>query len=230
MENGQDSKKKESLRQIYACYDETIKCVDTACKEKCAACCTCNVTMTRLEAHYLIDSMDSSEQKRIAEKVVSGFPVKRFIPRMSTNMFARFCMEGRTLPDEENDPLWGSCPLLVNGSCSIYDVRPFGCRALISTVSCEKQGYADVSELVLTIQNLFLQAIEHLDSNGTFGNLSDMLAVVLSDRCLTGAGAFPADSGKNQLLSNEKISVLMVPPEHRSKVAKVMQTLSVLTS
>ncbi|MCF6249529.1 MAG: hypothetical protein L3J69_19565 [Desulfobacula sp.] len=55
---------------------------------------------------------------------------------MTTNMFARLCMEGQPLPEEENDPSRGVCPFWVDDKCSIYDVRPLGCRAFLSTVSC----------------------------------------------------------------------------------------------
>ncbi len=228
MKNEVDGKKKEQLKQIYALFDETMRHFDVVCKEKCAACCTCNVTLTLLEARYLIDSLRRHGKDLIVKKLASNFSKKRFIPKMTTNMFARFCMEGRALPDEENDPSWGVCPLLVEDSCSIYDVRPFGCRALLSTVSCEKLGYARVSPLVLTIQNLFMQAIEHLDSNGSSGNLSDMLAFVLSDMGIKEALDLNLKLGESQLQQNEKISVLMVPPEHKGKVKEVVVKLSAL--
>ena len=145
-------------------------------------------------------------------------------------MFARFCMEGCSIPDEKNDPTWGVCPLLVDDRCSIYDVRPFGCRALLSTVSCEKQGYARVPSLVLTLQNLFIQAIEQLDSKGFFGNLSDVIPFILDDSAANEKLGSRIDLQGNKLINNEKISVLMVPPEHKGKVKKVIEKLSTLIS
>ncbi len=182
MENQRIKSNIERLKKIYSFYDETIELFDVVCQKRCSSCCTCNVTMTKLEAELLIGSLTQKEKKELQTMVKQNSSQKRYTPKMTTNGFARMCMEGKDTPEEENDPAWGQCPLLVDDMCSSYDFRPFGCRALISQVKCREKGYAQIPPIALTINNLFLQYIEHVDENGFFGNLSDMLPLTLSDR------------------------------------------------
>ncbi len=119
----------KALEKIYTLYDETIEFFKTACRKKCSACCTCNVTLTRLECLYLTDSLDESEKIKTAETIRFRFPEKRYIPKTSLNRFAVLCAEGHDIPEEENNPEWGKCPLLKNDTCMVYDKRPFNCRA-----------------------------------------------------------------------------------------------------
>jgi Fe-S-cluster containining protein len=205
------------LERVYSLYRHALDPFESECRQKCSVCCTCNVTLTSLEAGFIIAALTPQQKKDIQTRIEYHFPPKRYQPDMTTNRFARFCCEGKDIPEEENDPSWGNCPLLVDNLCSIYDVRPFGCRALMSTVPCGENGYARVPPIVLTINNLFLQYIEHLDQEGFSGNLSDMLPFFLSDVVrMPGGRGFAA---------NEKIAILMVPPEHRERIRPVMEAL-----
>ncbi|MEE4362880.1 MAG: YkgJ family cysteine cluster protein [Desulfotignum sp.] len=209
----------DRLRKIYLLYDKVMASVTKACRPKCAQCCTCNVTLTSLEARFMTFFLPSAQNKALYTRITEKFPAKRYIPRMTTNRFARLCMEGTDLPDEENDPSWGKCPLLANDLCTVYDVRPFGCRALMSDTGCKNTGFAQVPPWVLTMNNVFLQAIEHLDSHGFSGNLSDMLTWFPADE---------PDPPADRFVPNEAISVLMVPPGHRQDLAPVIEQLSTL--
>jgi len=214
------------LKKIYSLYQEAMGEMDQVCKEKCGYCCTCNVTLTSLEAGFLINSLSMEKRKDIQNRVRQKFPAKRYIPKMTTNMFARMCMENQDIPEEENDPAWGTCPLLENDLCTIYESRPFGCRALMSEIQCSKGGYAKIPPLVLTLNTLFLQVIEHLDQKGFSGNLSDLLAVVLSDISQTDMPDQINDISSERLfVHNEKISVLMVPPEHQKELEPLIGKL-----
>nr|NJM04649.1 hypothetical protein [Desulfobacula sp.] len=166
------------LKRTYDLYHETLAGLDAepVCREKCACCCTCNVTLTSLEAGFLMDSLGDEKKKDLLSRIEQKFPVARYIPRMTTNGFARLCMEDREVPEEENDPAFGVCPLLEDDLCTVYEARPFGCRALLSEAHCGREGFARVPPLVLTLNTLFLQVIEHLDQDGFSGNLSDMAA------------------------------------------------------
>ncbi len=209
----------DRLREIYFLYDRFMAYETSVCKKRCADCCTCNVTITSLEADLLLSSLSPVEKKALDIRIIRYFPQKRFVPKMTVNTFARWCMEGRNIPEEENDPAWGHCPLLADDLCTVYDARPFGCRALMSRHLCRDKGHARIPPRVMTANNLFLQAIEHLDSQGFSGNLSDMLTW------------FPADEPvppEDRFVPNEAIPVLMVPPEHRSDMAPVIQQLSTL--
>ncbi len=226
------------LKKIYKLYDETIAGFNMACRKKCSSCCTCNVTMTSLEAEFMTASLTNQEKNNLKILIDRCVPGKRYIPKMSSNSFARMCMQGKDIPAEENDPNWGRCPMLVDDLCTLYDVRPFGCRALMSEKQCQKNGYAQIPPIILTINNLFLQFIEHADQNGFFGNMSDVFPLFLADDLKDNASdcinkkdnasdCINKIDGKN-LLSNEKIAVLMIPQEHRKKIRPILDKLSSL--
>ena len=219
------------LKKIYSLYHETMDWVDPVCKKKCASCCTCNVTLTSLEAGFVMNSLGIDEKKDLQIRIRQRFPVKRYIPEMTTNGFARMCMENIDIPEEENDPSWGACPLLEDDLCTVYEARPFGCRSLLSEVHCGQDGYARIPPLGLTLNTLFLQAIEHLDEKGFSGNLSDMLLFFLSEKGVDDMTDRSNDiTGKRVFMRNEKIPVLMVPPEHQKTFKTLIRELLGLLS
>lgn len=217
----------DRLTDIYELYDRIIGSTALACGPGCAGCCTCNVTLTSLEARMMTDRLPSPRREIVHAAIPYRFPAKRYIPKMSTNRFARLCMEDADLPEEENDPAWGQCPLLENDLCTAYDVRPFGCRAMVSETHCRDTGSAQMPSWVLTVNNVFLQAIEHLDQDGYSGNLSDMIPLILSDNELTHHDMQDHDlKNKELFVKNEPIKYLMIPPEHRERMAPIVRNLS----
>lgn len=224
----------EVLKQIYALYDEIIKNKNTVCKKGCAACCTCNVTLTSLEAAYLSQALDTEAKIALKDAVDRYFPQKRYIPKITTNQFARLCMEGHGIPEEENNPAWGTCPALNTSLCSIYHARPFGCRALMSTILCADHGYAQVLPEIITINTLFMQGIEHLDQKGISGNFSDIMQIFLGKNSPSKSKENIIDKIQKEIktkessrfTANEKITVLMIEPEYRDKLSVIIQTLS----
>lgn len=214
------------LIQIYSLYHEATDTADTVCKEKCASCCTCNVTLTSLETEFIVNSLDSHKKNELQNRIQQRFPEKHYIPKMTTNMFARMCMENNEIPDEENDPAFGICPLLENDLCAIYETRPFGCRALMSEIPCREGGYARLPPLVLTLNTIFLQVIEHLDQKGVFGNLSDMVLFFLSKKTQADrADQLGFIRDERLFVQNEKIPVLMVPPKHQKELKPLIGKL-----
>ena len=215
------SPKMGRLKKIYALYEKNLADTHVVCQEKCADCCTCNVVVTRLEADLLVQSLDSIQLAGVKQRLEEKFPQKRYIPKMTTNQFAGYCLSGQEMPEEENNPDWGKCPFLEEDRCTIYPVRPFGCRSMMSQVHCRKTGYAQVPPLALTVTHVFLQYIEQLDHQGFSGNLSDMLALYLEN---------PEKFEKNRdCIQNMKMKVLMIPPEHRPGVAPLLKQMAVLT-
>ena len=213
-----------NLRKIYQLYETALAdtLADTrVCRKGCADCCTCNVIVTSLEIRFLLQSLDPGGLAELKQRRDKNFPQKRYIPKMTTNQFAGLCVSGQNIPEEDNNPDWGKCPLLEADCCTIYEARPFGCRSMMSQVYCRETGYAQVPPLALTITNIFLQYIEHVDHRGFSGNLSDMLALSLEN--LT-------RFEKNQdCIKNMKMPVLLVPPEHRFAVAPLLTQLAALT-
>ena len=210
------------LEQIYDLFDQTMEPFDLCCKMGCADCCTCNVTLTGLEGEKLIQANGGDFNETFIEKIRGHVSKKRYQPKLTINRFARYCIEGRSIPEEENNPTWGRCALLESDQCGIYSHRPFGCRVMVSQKPCKKHGAAMVPPMVQTFQNIFLQAIEQLDQGGIYGNLIDVV-LYLADKEQN-----RVDKKPENFLVNEPIKVLMVPPEHRKRVSKVMEKLSAI--
>ncbi|THB80678.1 MAG: hypothetical protein D3926_05970 [Desulfobacteraceae bacterium] len=206
------------IKQVYDLYDEVMSGLDFACKKGCAHCCTCNVVLTGLEAHFLLKHLGPAERKPVLQRIEDQFPPQRYIPKLTTNDFAKACMAGGAIEEEENDPTWGRCPLLENNACTVYEYRPFGCRSLMSRQNCAKAGYADISPLTLTMNNLFMQFIEHMDQEGISGNLSDLLPALSAQGIETALK-------EGRLISNHPIPALMVPPEHQAPVQEIIARL-----
>ncbi|WP_033398889.1 YkgJ family cysteine cluster protein [Desulfospira joergensenii] len=228
-----EGKELERLEALYRLYsrimEETAWAKKAACSKGCSHCCTCNVTLTGLETAFLNDRLGREGQERAAKNLSEKFPRKRYIPLLTTNGFARACMSGREVPEEENDPGWGRCPLLDKDLCTVYEYRPFGCRAMISDILCGKEGFAQMPPLVLTLNNIFLQYIEHLDSRGVTGNLSDMMGLVLlSGNPEQGSGS-GHEKSEGKVIRNSRIPALMVPPEHREIMGAVIEKITALT-
>jgi Fe-S-cluster containining protein len=211
------------LNDIYIIYDEFIKKFKKACKIGCCNCCTCNVTITSLEALGVIDYLRENKRSVLPDFLKNK---KYFKPNLTTNQVAELCIKGEDIPQEDNNPNWGVCPFLSDKICSIYQVRPFMCRAQISEHNCKKNGYSLIDPLILTANNLFLQYIEHIDFKGYFGNLADMLIILskkdnlekyLNESPVIASGA---------IIRNNKSKVLMIPPEHRIKVTPVLNKLN----
>lgn len=211
------------LNRIFDVYDKFSSRFQTACEAGCAECCTRNVTLTGLEGYNIINSLSADEKKEKLGQLEAARAKKRFIPRITVNRMAKLCMEGKEIPEESSDPGWGACPLLVGQRCSIYSVRPFACRCMMSKNKCAEYGFADMDDFAVTLNNVFIQYIEHIDNGGIFGNLTDVLLKVGGE---TGSGQPDVDDAGNPLfVENCAVEMLMVPPEHQERIREVIQEL-----
>jgi Fe-S-cluster containining protein len=214
------------LDQIYSLFDDLARIENVACKRQCATCCTCNMTLTTLEGYKIISLLDARAKSILVQHVLDAAEQSRFKPQITTNQMARYCMTGQEIPEEIFDPAWGSCPLLSEKECSIYKLRPFGCRCMMSRTNCADNGYADIDEFTLTVANLFNQVIEHLDQNGLTGNLIDVLTLLNDDKNLTAYQSEPMGINAEGLIPNSPIPVLMIPPEHRKRIEPLLESLN----
>jgi len=213
------------LNKIYGLYNDVAKNPDVACKKYCSACCTPNVTMTTLEGYLIAEHMISNGQSDVFENIQAKISKHRFKPQITTNRLADLCMKGNDPPEEEKTHSKESCPVLKDNLCPIYKVRPFGCRCFISTHDCSKAGYAEVDPFDMTVSTLFMQFVEHVDFMGFSGNFADIMLLMASkenrDHYKMNILAHPGAG----FVSNFKIKVLMVPPEHRMKVKPLLDAL-----
>ena len=219
------AKRLEALDRIYKIYDGIHSTLDLACREKCAHCCTTNVTMTTLEAYKIVTDLVASDRQDEIDGLAKLGDIRRFKPLLTTNRMAELCAADAKVPEEDAAGEWQECALLNDSLCGIYDLRPFGCRCFVSRQNCGDTGYADIDDFTASVNTVFLQVIEHLDAEGCSGNLADVLQFMASDdnRQAYEDGRVNCDS--NGLIVNWELKVLMIPPEHRERIEPILQEL-----
>jgi len=219
------AKKIAALDRIYAAYDRFCASIDMACKKFCAQCCTSNVTLTTLEGYKIVDHLIAAGKLDIIDELRHAVATTRYRPQISTNRLAELYAAEAKVPEEEMAAEWEDCSLLAKNVCSIYDLRPFGCRCFVSRKNCAETGFADIDEFTASVNTVFLQTIEHLDADGCSGNLIDVLQAMESEE---NRQAYAKDRLKcetNGLIVNWSLKVLMIPPEHRTKMEPILEEL-----
>jgi hypothetical protein len=220
--------KKESLRRLqnlYALYDHHFSGLESACRKGCALCCTANVTMTTLEGLAIMHHWLAHGQAPPLSLLRKAARHARFQPALTINHLAALCADDRDIPDESADPHAGPCPLLSDDVCTVYAVRPFGCRAMVSLTNCAHTGVADMPDFVLAANTLFAQFVEALDRRGRSGNLTDILlwlSVPAHLDAYENRRQVPPSGG---LAANRPIPVLMIPPEYRQRIQPLLRAL-----
>ena len=201
------------LNKLFNAYETFAGEYANACSEGCAVCCTRNVTLTGLEGRNILSGITGEKKSEVLDRIQSDIEKKRLIPQTTINQMAKLCMEGKEVSDEISDPDWGSCPLLEDNRCMIYEVRPFACRCMVSRLKCETSGLADMDDFIITLNNVFMQYIEHIDIDGSYGNLTDIL---LSEG---------REGNSENLITNTGVELLMAPPEHQARIKEVITAL-----
>jgi len=198
-----DGQAEKMLVGIYGATTSWLQGDGLACAKGCATCCTQSVTMTSLEGALMVEHLAAQGRLEWLQGLLEQgeFSVPR--PMVTTNGFAKACMDQRSVPDE---PEWSfaPCVFLKDGICTIYEARPFGCRAFISRIDCGKSGYAEVAPHLVTLNTVVQQVIEHLAQGGVWGNMLDVLAWLL------GGG-----QGQGVLSSLDVPGFLVMPEEKR---------------
>lgn len=116
-----------------------LKKIDVACHKGCGFCCTSRVIVSAPEifrvAHWLG-----------ANATVPGAPVQ-----MSAVLAEAARRAG--LPLDQRINLREPCPVLVDGACGVYEVRPISCRAVhsLSSQACRVAMVDDAAEMPLVI-------------------------------------------------------------------------------
>jgi Fe-S-cluster containining protein len=213
-----------ALDKLYTLYDQFTASLDLACKKYCSHCCTTSVTLTTIEGYKIIGALALNEKVEWDEKIQRAAAQKHFKPKITTNRLANLCADGIEPPQEEFSKS-KSCPFLTAKQCPIYGVRPFGCRCLVSRHDCGKEGYADMDDFVLSVNTLFLQTIEHLDAAGCSGNLLDVLEVMASGKNRQAYEDHRLECAPAGLIANAPLKVLMIPPQHRTKMEPILNSL-----
>jgi hypothetical protein len=221
--------KLDLLNRIYDIYDAFTSNLEVACRKYCAHCCTSNVSLTTLEGYRLVHSLEPDQRDQLLRGLMPASEKRIFRPLLTTNRIAELCRQGQEIPDEAFGDTAEICPLLEEKACPVYPLRPFGCRCLVSRVPCRKSGSAEMPDFVLTVNTVFLQTIEHLDATGCTGNLADVLLCLLPDENQQAYREGRLSCSATGLVGNHRLTVLMVPPEHRDRLQPILSALGSLS-
>ena len=218
--------RQETLEKIYEAHAEWLGQYTIACKEGCNACCIRSVNVSRLEGEFIIAFLTKANRWSAA-----GFSLENTCsssgPKHTTNQFAALCLTGN-MEEIEEAAKWDFTPcyfLEVNGSCSIYPVRPLMCRGFVSDCICQNTGYAQMRPEIISVNTFIMQLIEHLDQGSIWGNMNAILQELSEPGSLVAA-----DYGKKQeqaikLLKAKQIPGFLVPPEDQAAVGKYCNIL-----
>ncbi|MBI5845382.1 MAG: YkgJ family cysteine cluster protein [Deltaproteobacteria bacterium] len=200
----------DKLRTIYALFDSETGSLPLVCQKGCALCCTDHLSLTTLEARYLAEYLAGNEEAR--QRIRSARISWR--PAYTVNGLVLDTLCRRPSPPEDEDSPVGACPLLSDDLCLAYPARPLACRVMFSRTSCsDSREGAEISPLDMSLNQVFMQAVEHLDSSGRSGNLVGMMALV------------EGKSGGEELLHNRPMPGFLIPPEHQDELRNVVRAL-----
>ncbi len=212
-----------ALEAIYDFYDQFTRGFSMACQKGCNVCCTTNVTVTSLEARYLFQSgkLDGSRMKDLeAER-----QKEHFIPSTTINTTAAMCLAQKPIPEETSPLTFNRCPLLdKEGLCSVYEHRPFACRAMSSETVCTEGGQADMPSFLVTVNLALYQVLEHLDAEGWYGNLLDLIPIAALQEKDQAARLVAAEKGR--IKTNRQLPGFIVPPDDTIRFRSFLRRLS----
>ena len=216
------------LQSVWLLYERWTAAYDWACRRGCAWCCTCNVTLTTLEAFWIFNRLPSPQLSRLTAKLRHGKTPQRFRPRLTTNGLAELCAAGGEPPADAEAITISPCPLLEDDLCPIYPYRPFACRCLNSTRDCGASGQAAMDPFLVTLNHVTQQIIEDIDHGGCFGNLADVLECLASGTNREAYRKGLLAPAAATLVPNRPLKILLVPLEHRRNIRIYLQELDAL--
>ena len=135
----------KKLKTIYTLHAKLMEALDLVCRPGCDLCCTRNVSVTSLEAGLISEHLRKADRLDLEESLAATKNLPRFKPLVTTNGLAHLCRLGKEPPEETVNPDWRPCPFLADHRCSIYAVRPFACRCMVSKSVCRPDGTAEQS-------------------------------------------------------------------------------------
>ncbi len=225
----EENVKWKKLEDLYRLHDDFLSSADSSCRRGCATCCTRNVTLTSLEGSYLLGNLNDTLKTETLKRIREHLDKPRLVPLLTVNAMAQLCIHGEDLPEESCDPAWTPCPLLDEGSCTVYTFRPLACRAMVSKSVCGSSGEADMDDVLFTLNNVFMQVLEHMDQGGAYANMMDMLLHLSEGERLEHYKIQGVHKDlPPEFLLNRTLMFLMIPPDHRAMMKPVIEALQAL--
>ena len=77
-----------------------------------------------------------------------------------------------------------------------------------------------MDDVIVTINQVFLQYVEHMDTGGVFGNMTDIIEFLKKSP----EGSLQAAQACG-LLPNRDAPFLMIPPDHRQAVMPILKDI-----
>jgi len=230
------------LTAIYEVYEDVAKGFPSACRRDCRACCTQNVLATTLEVEVMLEDMEKNARGDLLEKIRTVRPGTRLQPMLTINALAGYCLRREEPPFEDEEFGRAACALREPAGCAIYRVRPFSCRCLWSEQLCEpvtvhweklkpgepmseSEGEATMSPVLVTLNGVFQQILEHVDAGGLYGNMIDLVCVLAEPEA---RAAYRAGKGLKPTAlvhATRPNPGFLVPPQHRQKVMSALNLL-----
>lgn len=221
--------KRNALIHLYHVLEEIHEDRSSFCHQGCSDCCTQHITMTSLEGYHLFDYLIQSTRHNATPHLFLS-EQRHHPPPATINTWAKRCAENNEMVEDgqtaDTTPAVGVCPLLAEHRCTVYPARPLACRIMISQKDCRLSGLADMKSVDVTINNVMMQFVEHIDQNGLTGHMFDIMTYLFrADHRHTYESTGILDVAPG-LLQNQPLTVLMVPPEHRPTIGPVLHKLN----
>ena len=208
-------RREKLLHKLYEVYSQWVSRYPLTCQKGCSACCTRSVSMTSLEGDEIVGFFRKKDDERKLAGLLAEIPSAATRTPLTTNQFARLCLEQRQI-DDDGQGTWDfdPCIFLADDVCTIYEVRPFGCRSFGSQRKCVAGSPAEVAPLHMTVNTVFTQIIEHLNSDGgQWGNMADILKVQTGQ------------PGGKQLAQAHALPGLLIEPSEEETVNRLLAKL-----
>ncbi len=209
----------KELEQLYGFYHTFLKGYPFACTPGCSTCCTKNVLATSLEMEFILSDPGAKTALVAALKGMDPDSFGHYRPNITINESAQYYLRMEEPPSEGGEgqaPATSNpCPLLSpKGLCTIYERRPFSCRAMVSSARCREEGEAEMEPFILTVNLAIQQIIEHLDQGGLYGNMWDLAAWMVDG------------TDRAHLRENQPLPGFLITPMERGRFMAFLRRLS----
>ncbi|MEW6530350.1 MAG: hypothetical protein AB1473_05905 [Thermodesulfobacteriota bacterium] len=217
--------KMKLLRAMYDLYDREVRRFPAACRQECSACCTRSVLATTLEVAYALEELTEVRLQELYRLIPPDSQENRLRPMFTVNELAGYCLRKEEPPPESSVHHSVPCPFRNADGCAVYEVRPFACRSMWSTRVCADDGEAEMPALLVTLNGVFFQVLEHLDAGGLYGNVLDVFELLGNSGLRIAYGSGEDLQATVSLLRTRANPGFIVPVEHRPEIARLLGTL-----
>jgi Fe-S-cluster containining protein len=169
--------KKQVLEAVYGVYSQWVERFPLACRKGCGACCTRSVTVTSLEGEVILDFVRKKGREEWLREKLARAGAGKGTAGVTMNQYAAACLNHQEVKGDLQDS-WDftPCIFLAENICTIYAVRPFGCRSFGSLEECAAGSAAVLAPIHLAVNTVFCHIIEHVSSDGGYWSfMTDIL-------------------------------------------------------